>query len=146
VLIFFIAGLLLCLEHVFHWERIASRWRPAFSSHLISRVGLNGRRNTIQYIDSTMLSPRKSDPFGCTRLKPKQGSFPADSNPNPRFSLCFQYKSGSTSVLLRPIESTRITGHVPYWNLTCPFCALIRDLGKCSGVCSVLWGPPFLQR
>jgi hypothetical protein len=38
VLIFFIAGLLLCLEHVFHWERIASRWRPAFSSHLISRI------------------------------------------------------------------------------------------------------------
>src|SRR5260370_18775336 len=35
VLIFFIAGLLLCLEHVFHWERIASRWRAAFSSHLI---------------------------------------------------------------------------------------------------------------
>jgi hypothetical protein len=25
----------LCLEHVKHWERIASRWRPAFSSHLI---------------------------------------------------------------------------------------------------------------
>src|SRR5882757_143130 len=38
VLIFFIAGLLLCLEHVFHWERIASRWRPALSSHLISRI------------------------------------------------------------------------------------------------------------
>jgi hypothetical protein len=37
VLIFFIAGLLLCLEHVFHWERNASRWRPAFSSHLINR-------------------------------------------------------------------------------------------------------------
>src|SRR5258705_5735376 len=36
VLIFFIAGLLLCLEHVFHWERIASRWRPAFSSHLVT--------------------------------------------------------------------------------------------------------------
>jgi serine/threonine-protein kinase len=35
VLVFFIAGLLLCLEHVFHWERIASRWRPAFSSHLV---------------------------------------------------------------------------------------------------------------
>jgi hypothetical protein len=28
----------LCLEHVFHWERIASRWRPAFSSHLINEV------------------------------------------------------------------------------------------------------------
>src|SRR5271154_5958738 len=39
VLIFFIAGLLfLCLEHVEHWERIASRWRPAFSSHLISSI------------------------------------------------------------------------------------------------------------
>jgi hypothetical protein len=36
LLVFFIAGLLLCLEHVFHWERIASRWRPAFSSHLVS--------------------------------------------------------------------------------------------------------------
>jgi uncharacterized repeat protein (TIGR03803 family) len=37
VLIFFIAGLLfLCLEHVDYWERIASRWRPAFSSHLVS--------------------------------------------------------------------------------------------------------------
>src|SRR6266481_9035270 len=38
VLIFFIAGLLLCLEHVEHWERIASRWRPAFSSHLVSSI------------------------------------------------------------------------------------------------------------
>src|SRR5258706_5996027 len=44
VLIFFIAGLLLCLEHVFHWERIASRWRPAFSSHLISLTGLRTPR------------------------------------------------------------------------------------------------------
>ncbi|MGA8985985.1 MAG: hypothetical protein WB470_25180, partial [Candidatus Acidiferrales bacterium] len=35
VLIFFIAGLLLCLEHVVHWERIASRWRPAFF-HLVN--------------------------------------------------------------------------------------------------------------
>src|SRR6266850_6401045 len=38
VIIFFTAGLLLCFEHVDHWELIASRWRPAFSSHLISRV------------------------------------------------------------------------------------------------------------
>src|SRR5882762_457496 len=52
----------LCLEHVFHRERIASRWRPAFSSHLINaeigqvpipgstcpvrRVVSMGRRNT----------------------------------------------------------------------------------------------------
>jgi len=27
----------LCFEHVEHWERIASRGRPAFSSHLINR-------------------------------------------------------------------------------------------------------------
>ncbi|MGC2330913.1 MAG: hypothetical protein WA581_05645, partial [Candidatus Acidiferrales bacterium] len=26
------------LERVVHWERIASRWRPAFSSHLINAV------------------------------------------------------------------------------------------------------------
>jgi hypothetical protein len=26
----------LCLKHVDHRERIASRWRPAFSSHLIN--------------------------------------------------------------------------------------------------------------
>src|SRR5690349_18509386 len=39
VLIFFIAGLLfLCLEHVIHRELIASRWRPAFSSHLVSQI------------------------------------------------------------------------------------------------------------
>jgi hypothetical protein len=28
----------LCLEHVDHWERIASRRRPAFSSHLINAL------------------------------------------------------------------------------------------------------------
>src|SRR6266481_5128480 len=28
----------LCLEHVEHWERIASRRRPAFSSHLRNRL------------------------------------------------------------------------------------------------------------
>jgi hypothetical protein len=26
------------LERVVHWERIASRWRPAFSSHLINAL------------------------------------------------------------------------------------------------------------
>src|ERR1700678_840656 len=26
------------LERVVHWERIASRWRPAFSSHLVNAV------------------------------------------------------------------------------------------------------------
>jgi hypothetical protein len=26
------------LERVIHWERIASRWRPAFSSHLVNAL------------------------------------------------------------------------------------------------------------
>jgi hypothetical protein len=34
------------LERVVHWERIASRWRPAFSSHLVNGVISMGRRNT----------------------------------------------------------------------------------------------------
>src|SRR3954466_567503 len=35
MLFFFTAGLLPCtLECLCHWERNASRWRPAFSSHL----------------------------------------------------------------------------------------------------------------
>jgi hypothetical protein len=39
VIFFFTAGLLfLCLEHVIHRELTASRWRPAFSSHLINAV------------------------------------------------------------------------------------------------------------
>src|SRR6266850_2959934 len=38
VIIFFTAGLLLCFEHVDHWELIASRWRPAFSSHLVNAL------------------------------------------------------------------------------------------------------------
>jgi hypothetical protein len=28
----------LCFKHVHHWERNASRWRPAFSSHLINSL------------------------------------------------------------------------------------------------------------
>jgi hypothetical protein len=29
------------LERLVHWERIASRWRPAFSSHLINAFAVN---------------------------------------------------------------------------------------------------------
>jgi hypothetical protein len=39
VIFFFTAGLLfLCFEHVDYWELTASRWRPAFSSHLVSSI------------------------------------------------------------------------------------------------------------
>jgi hypothetical protein len=34
------------LERVVHWERIASRWRPAFSSHLINGASSTGQCNT----------------------------------------------------------------------------------------------------
>src|SRR5712664_2446768 len=37
---------LLRLERVDHWERIASRRRPAFSSHLINAASSTGRCNT----------------------------------------------------------------------------------------------------
>jgi len=33
-------------ERVDHWERIASRWRPAFSSHLISSIKGKVKKNT----------------------------------------------------------------------------------------------------
>src|SRR3974377_1924338 len=49
VLIFCIAGLLFCaFEHVEHWERIASRGRPAFSSHLVTDHGYPGDYQTVK--------------------------------------------------------------------------------------------------
>jgi hypothetical protein len=39
----------LCLEHVEHWERIASRGRPAFSSHLINAVLVNMEIQVSEY-------------------------------------------------------------------------------------------------
>src|SRR5271168_1335615 len=96
VLIFFIAGLLfLCLEHVEHWERIASRWRPAFSSHLISRASSTGRCNTIQCVDSAML-PRENHLFGCTPPKPSRSSVPAGQTLASDFGFCFQCQAGSS--------------------------------------------------
>src|SRR5271168_1720106 len=79
VLIFCIAGLLfLCLEHVEHWERIASRWRPAFSSHLISRVtghwGFGTTRAVSWSVVGRRLSVRrKTRKRKLARLKTKLG-------------------------------------------------------------------------
>ena len=55
VLLFFIAGLLLRLERVVHWERIASRWRPAFSSHLISSI--KGVKEKTPFLQPDFLLP-----------------------------------------------------------------------------------------
>src|SRR5271168_3389714 len=125
VLIFFIAGLLfLCLEHVEHWERIASRWRPAFSSHLISRASSTGRCNTIQRIDSAMLL-HENHLFGCTRPKPSQGSVPAGLSLASKFAFCFQCEESLSLVLHRPIETTALIRTLPAW---VPELKAIKDL------------------
>jgi hypothetical protein len=55
VLIFFTAGLLfLCLEHVFHRERIASRWRPAFS--LENNTGLARSGNSVLWSENNSVT------------------------------------------------------------------------------------------
>jgi hypothetical protein len=66
VLVFFIAGLLfLRLERVIHRERIASRWRPAFSSHLVSSdYRTNARRQPyLERSSSLSEGPRERRKF-----------------------------------------------------------------------------------
>jgi hypothetical protein len=49
------------LERVDHWERIASRRRPAFSSHLISRITghlVLGRFHLFGFGDKCQISSR----------------------------------------------------------------------------------------
>ena len=40
------------LEHVEHWERIASRWRPALSSHLVNGESKIKFRELVQFFQS----------------------------------------------------------------------------------------------
>src|SRR4030095_1947767 len=51
--------------------------RVPSATFLVTGAGSDGRRNTIQCVESTML-PGRSDLFGCARSKPSQGSVPAD--------------------------------------------------------------------
>src|SRR5580704_1616609 len=80
------------LERVVHWERIASRWRPAFSSHLINAVtgnlpSLSGnatnQANGIvffeDYSELPMNRPEPAyvlSPTPCLRLAPNYVSSP----------------------------------------------------------------------
>jgi len=57
---------------------------------------------------------RENHPFGCARLKPSQASVPVGLTLASDFSFCFQCQAGFNLVLRRPIEPTRVTGHVPY--------------------------------
>jgi hypothetical protein len=49
-------------------------------------------------------------PLGCIRLRLSQGSVPAGLTLASDFSSCFQSKVGSSLVLRRPIETTRVIG------------------------------------
>src|SRR5258708_16979665 len=61
----------LCLEHVEHWERIASRWRPAFSSHLINvtngKSGLQylAMRRDVHVVGKVKVAERSPVTFAC---------------------------------------------------------------------------------
>jgi hypothetical protein len=81
------------------------------STCLVSRAGSNGRRNTIQYIDSTTVA-QENYLFGCTRSKPSQTGIPARLTLTSGFGFCFQCQAGSSLVLRRPIETTAFTGDV----------------------------------
>jgi hypothetical protein len=58
-------------------EKIGRALHGRRQQYLICTAGSNGRCNTIQCVDSTML-PKRTHLFGCTRSKPSQGSVPAD--------------------------------------------------------------------
>src|SRR5580704_1360793 len=76
----------------------------------ITRASSTGRCNTLQCIDSTMIA-REKHLFGCTRSKPSQSSVAARLTLTSEFGFCFQCQAGSSLVLRRPIETTRVTGN-----------------------------------
>jgi putative ABC transport system permease protein len=51
----------LCFEHVEHWERIASRGRPAFSFHLVCQFWPNQNPLGQQIVIGNGLGPRFKD-------------------------------------------------------------------------------------
>ena len=69
--------------------------------------------------------PRDSHLFDCTRLKTSQGTGPAGQTLAGDFSFCFQCQMGSSLVLHRPIEITRVIGNL---NSTCTTRAFVRTL------------------
>jgi len=83
----------------------------SFAKILINAASSDGRRNTVQCVDSRML-PRRTYLFGRTRSKPSQGSVPTDLTLASDFSLCFHCKLDSNGVLRPPIETTRVAGHL----------------------------------
>src|SRR5271163_1973858 len=85
VLIFSIAGLLfLCLEHVEHWERIASRWRPAFSSHLIKHLSETDPPPGNRSFSLAIVKPSPQPPVvrAAARFVLRRGSAHSKGNPS----------------------------------------------------------------
>jgi len=58
--------------------------------------------------------PPENHLFGLTWTKPGQGSVPAGLTLASDFGFCFQCQRGSSLVLRRPIEITRLIRHVDY--------------------------------
>jgi len=56
--------------------------------------------------------PRENYLFGCARSEPSQISVPAGLTLASDFGFCFQRQAGSSLVLRRPIEITRIIGNL----------------------------------
>jgi len=82
-----------------------------FSQFPVTRAGSTGRCNTFQRVDSAMLR-RGNRPFGRTRSNPSQSSVSSGLTLASDFSFCFQCQAGSSLVLHRPIEITRLTRHL----------------------------------
>ena len=84
--------------------------RPKSTSP-VTAASSTGRCNTIYRVYSAMLA-REKHLFGCTRSKPSHSSVPAGLILAGEFGICFQCQAGSSLVLRRPIEITRVTGHL----------------------------------
>src|SRR5271156_161126 len=72
-----------------------SKHKGFYRTCLVTRASSTGRRNTIQCIDSRMLS-RENHLFGSTRSKPSQGSVPVGPVLASDSSFCFQCQVGSS--------------------------------------------------
>jgi hypothetical protein len=64
----------------------------------------------MHYIDSTVLG-QENRRFGGARSQPSQSSVPDGPTLASEFGFSLQCQAGSSSVLRRPIEITRVTGH-----------------------------------
>jgi hypothetical protein len=97
-------------NHTADWADKGQPWLRITTLNLtcpVCAASSTGRCNTIQCIDSTMVA-RENHLFGSARSKPSQSGVPGGLTLAGDFSLCFQCQAGSSLVLRRPIEITRL--------------------------------------